>query len=445
MEGERRRTLRWALGLLGLGIAQRAALLWLYSPVEYGDTPTYKRLAGVLLERGFAAYDATRVPGYPLFVGALGRDNVNIMLAQMGLGLAISLLLFAIVRSLTGSPKWGFAAGLLYHLSPGQVLFETNLLSETLTTFLLAASLALYLSLRARAGSRVAFPIAFVLGLTSAAAGLVRTLFFFLPVLLLPFVFFEPHEWRRRLTIGALFSVGPLLLLGGWIGFVYSHYEMLSPTTMGGYHLVQHTGGYFEYLPDDEAVIRDTYLKYREQQVQARGTQTNAIWEAIPELTEKTGLSFFALSAKLQRLSLQLIREHPLLYLRNAAEGWVDFWKAPVYWRAGAAAPELRPVLGMWELAGRALAILANGLFLAGTLLTGLSRRVRGRLDPPRFIVLTTVLVLASSVVQTLVDHGDNPRFLVPLQMIVIVNVLWAGWRWYESGRRMETRREAAA
>ncbi|MDX1601172.1 MAG: hypothetical protein R3191_06630, partial [Anaerolineales bacterium] len=54
-------------------------------------------------------------------------------------------------------------------------------------------------------------------------------------------------------------------------------------------------------------------------------------------------------------------------------------------------------------------------------------------------------LIRDVSVVQTLVDHGDNPRFLVPLQMIVIVNVLWAGWRWYESGRRMETRREAAA
>jgi hypothetical protein len=32
--------------------------------------------------------------------------------------------------------------------------------------------------------------------------------------------------------------------------------------------------------------------------------------------------------------------------------------------------------------------------------------------------------VLVVSVVQTLLDHGDNPRFLVPLQMVVVVVVV---------------------
>jgi len=139
-------------------------------------------------------------------------------------------------------------------------------------------------------------------------------------------------EAGRRIARLAAFGLPSVLLLGGWILWVYRTYEMLSPTTMGGYHLVQHTGEFFEYLPDEQATLRDTYLKYRDAQIAARGTQANAIWDAIPELSEVSGLSFFGLSAELQRLSLQLIRQHPLLYLANVVEGWIDFWKAPVYW-----------------------------------------------------------------------------------------------------------------
>jgi hypothetical protein len=39
------------------------------------------------------------------------------------------------------------------------------------------------------------------------------------------------------------------------------------------------------------------------------------------------------------------------------------------------------------------------------------------------------------SIVQTLLDHGDNPRFLVPLQMIVFITVL-AGLRSLFASRR---------
>jgi hypothetical protein len=46
---------------------------------------------------------------------------------------------------------------------------------------------------------------------------------------------------------------------------------------------------------------------------------------------------------------------------------------------------------------------------------------------------MMAALVMISSIVQTLVDHGDNPRFLVPLQMVVFVIVFWAGARRTES------------
>ena len=418
----------WLTALAAVSLAERALLAALYGPARYGDTPTYFRLAGVLMERGLGSYDATRVPGYPYFIGLLGQDETAVWIGQLFLGILISLLFFYIGHSLTGSTPFAFLLGMLYNFTASLVLFEFNLLSETLTAFLLVLSVALFARLRHRPGGVSGYVLALILGVVASLTGLTRTMFIFLPVILLPFVMFLGDDWRQRLQLGAVFSIGPLILLGGWIYFVYSHYDMLSPSTMGGYHLVQHTGAFFEKLPDSEANIRDIYLQYRDEQIAERGSQPNAIWDAIPALTEATGLSFFALSAKLQELSWQLIMENPLLYLRSVAEGWIDFWKAPVYWQPDQFSAGATIVRG-WSLLGRGISLLANALFLVFSSFVVVSSRFRERLDPPPLVIMGSVLILFSSVLQTLVDHGDNPRFLIPLQMLVIALVAWALWK----------------
>ena len=231
--------------------------------------------------------------------------------------------------------------------------------------------------------------------------------------------------------MAASYSLAPLLMLGAWLAWMLTTYDMVGPTTMGGYHLVQHTGEYFEYLPDDVAPLRDTYLEYRDAQVAERGTQTNAIWDAIPEMSKVTGLSFFALSAELQRLSVQLIMQHPNLYLANVAQGWIDFWKAPVYWdRAALSADLVGGLFAAWVGVGRLITLVANAAFLAVSVLVVVSRRARGRFGLDRYILVAGGLVWISSIVQTMVDHGDNPRFLIPLQTLVFYVVARWIWEW---------------
>jgi hypothetical protein len=260
--------------------------------------------------------------------------------------------------------------------------------------------------------------------------GMVRPLFFTLPAWLLVFIWFQfEADWKRRLVRVGFFSLGPLIILGGWLVFIHQKYEMLSPTTMGGYSLVQHTGEYFEDLPDEYADIRDTYIEFRDRQIAARGTQTNAIWDAIPAISQASGLGFYDLSRELQRLSIYLIARNPGKYLLNAAQGWVDFWKAPVYWDPAAVRSGLlQAILPGMVVFGRVLTLLANGLFL---LLSGaviLSRRVRSSLRIDSMILLTGGYVWLTSILQTLLDHGDNPRFLLPLQMFVAYIVLRMAW-----------------
>ena len=425
----RRPEVRWVAALAVFGALERLGFWIIYQPASYGDTPVYMRLARALKEVGLRGYDASRVPGYPAFLAVLGRDPDLIWIVQMTLGWGISMLLFVFAWQAVGSPGFGVLVGVLYNFIPGPVFFEANLLSETLTTFFVVLSLTLLVGVDRVGSRRRAYMLALAVGISASLAALVRPLFFPLPVWLLIFVWFGPKGRNLRLAVS--YAIAPALLLGAWLTWVYTTYDMFAPTTMGGYHLVQHTGEYFEFLPDEVAPLRDTYLEYRDAQIAERGTQTNAIWDAIPEMSEISGLSFFALSAELQRLSLQLILQHPNLYLANVAHGWVDFWKSPVFWDRAAVRSELvGGLFAVWVAVGRLITLIANAAFLAGSALIVLSRRLRGRLGLDRYILLTGGLIWIASIVQTLVDHGDNPRFLIPLQTLVFYVVARWMWRW---------------
>jgi hypothetical protein len=436
--GELRRLRRWTIAVVLVGLAERV-LLWAFcEPIAYGDTPSYLRLAGQLAGFNLRGYDGTRTPGYPAFMAILGGDPRRIMLVQLILGWLISLFLLWIAWKMTGRARLAGGVALAYDLLLPLTLFETDLIAETCTTFWIIASLALLIFLSRSPRRLAALASAFALGVTASLAGLTRPLFYILAVWLLPFVWVVGDvSRRRRLARTAIFCIGPTLLLGGWLLFVYRSYDMLSPTTMGGYQLVQHTGAFFEYLPDQWADVRETYLRYRDAKIAETGVQTNAIWDAIPELTKVTGLSFYGLSNELARLSFDLIRQHPNLYTRSVIQGWVWFWKAPAYWRPEVFPSGVRAALGAWVVASRAVEVLANAAFVLISAALVVSRRLRRGVRLTREGIAVGGIVWVTSVVQTLADHGDNPRFLVPLQMVVILFVVGVVWEWARSSALM--------
>ena len=415
---------------MGIGALQRLGLILVYGPVEYADPRSYLRIAWALAEKGWAGYDGTRVPGYPIFLNLLGRDPQALWLTQSAMGLAISLMLFWILWRATRDLRPALAGGLLYHGLAAMVLFEANLITETLTAFLLLASLLALVELGAGHPPRMRHALALLCGLLASLAAMVRPLFFILPAIYLPFVWWlAGGELRERIRLTATYCLLPALILGGWLLYMQRAYHTLAPTAMGGFHMVQHTGEFFELLPDSEAPIRETYLRYRDQRMAQRGSQANTIWDAIPELQRVSGLGFYDLSREMARLSWWLIRNYPALYLRNVLQGWIAFWKAPVYWDSSALRlPALLPVFEAWILASRAVALAFNALFLllslAGLLWRPLRRVMAGW---PPLLAATATLWLVS-VVQAFADHGDNPRFLVPLQMMVVYVVLHALW-----------------
>lgn len=433
----------WLVVVLVLALALRVILFVFYPPVSFSDTNSYRRSANAILG-GFKAYDGTRTPGYPAFMALIGNDRA-VYAAQLFLGLGMTLAWFWIGWQAGDWPNarpvgrafFGGLAALAHTLNPGQFFFEANLLTETLSTFWLTLAL-LGACLWLKNPDRRNLWWALGIGLSSTLAALTRPLFIFMPMLLAGMLALSFNKKRLVFDWKPLLGVllPAILLIGGWMGWIQSNYHVFSMTTMTGYHLVQHTGYYFEDVPDEYETIREVYLDFREQRIEARGTQGNTIWDAIPALQDATGMNFYELSRTLQRISIRLILTHPLEYFSRVARGWWFFWRAPVYWdQAAVSAPGLSSALENLVLGARGAIFFANMVFILTSILGLLFRRLRQIWALDRFMWLLAASVWATSLVSSLLDHGDNPRFLVPLQTAVIFWGLWVAFSTWHSLR----------
>jgi hypothetical protein len=419
---------RTCFGLVAVvTILVRAGLYIFYRPVSYNDTASYRRSADAILN-GWNTYDGTRLPGYPLFLAITGT-NEHVYLAQLILGIVTTLLIFYIGWRVSGKAWFAALAALAHGLNLQQLFFEADLISESLTTFFVILTLAGVASLFSTKRETPLWKIlllALWIGIASAGATLVRPLFIFLPLFSIVFILLFWHirlevRWGSALVIGLV----SLALIGTWVNFLHQRFNRWGLDTMTGYHLVQHTGAFFEYVPDKYAVIRDTFIRYRDERIAQAGSPANAIWDAIPALQQASGLSFYDLSDTLANISIQLIMEHPGLYLRSAWEGWLWFWKVPVYWSpANMPTHFVSSLMSGLVLVERGSMFLANLIFLGGSLAL-FWKRVRKLLKMDLFLWFVTASIWLTSILQTLPDHGDNPRFSVPIQSMVVFIALW--------------------
>jgi hypothetical protein len=83
-----------------------------------------------------------------------------------------------------------------------------------------------------------------------------------------------------------------------------------------------------ERLPDEYAGVREILIKYRNAEIITGESHTgySYIWNAIPDLTGKTGLQYRDLSDYMLRLNLLLIQKAPLEYLQDVAWSLASYW-----------------------------------------------------------------------------------------------------------------------
>ena len=152
------------------------------------------------------------------------------------------------------------------------------------------------------------------------------------------------------------------------------------------------------------------------------------IWRAIPDMRQATGQTYAELSRTLTAMSLTMFGQHPDLYLRSVFAAWLKFWERPIYWVPDKIHPPgVKLLLGVgWWLQDK----LYFGLYLLFGLivLSRLYGLLRHRRPDPPFNLFLIALILISSLVQAMLEFGENGRYAIPFVPLIVYVVLASGW-----------------
>jgi 4-amino-4-deoxy-L-arabinose transferase-like glycosyltransferase len=215
-------------------LALLARVLFLGRVIWWGDTARYMAQADSLL-RGEGYPSVSTAPVYPLFLAGVRWiwDSVALLLVlQILMSVGTCLLVYRAIRPLSRSTA--FIAALLLALNPMAARFATHLLSETLTTLLVAVAVALAARLeRGAAGPAALALLGFVTTLCVLAAP--HTVFLVCGVL-------AWSAWRLGAKVAPL-ALGAAMAMGPWqLHCMQSAGRMMPWVYEFGYYGLQDSG-----------------------------------------------------------------------------------------------------------------------------------------------------------------------------------------------------------
>jgi hypothetical protein len=431
--------LPWLIALILLAVALRVGIWLTYQPVETSDSEGYKLMAHLLYTRSWQSNLGARPPAYPALMTtiAMSKYGLNERIIwgfQAGLGTLGAVLWFALAWRATHNAPLAFAAGLLNAFNLSAAYFESMIMSEALSAFLILLMLIAAGILGKKQSIGPARSI--LLGTLIGIAALTRPiLLYFAGVCLLYLWWTNTGESiRRRILLSFAYLIPTAVLVLGWSWVNWKTVHYFGVTTMTGFNLINHAGSFIEDAPEEYAVVRDIYLEYRAERIAETGNQSMTIWRAMPEISETTGLNYIYLSRLFTDISVDLILSHPFQYLQSVARAWVGFWKVPNYWRMENIQPaNLVPLLkSVWNMERISL-IAINFIFLTSGFYWFFRWRKKTLTKFEASLGWGYAIVLLGSIGQALLDIGENPRYGVPFQPLIIYLVLIGCWSLYAS------------
>ena len=418
------------LAFVCLCVAIRAVLWFYCDPMTTLDTPSYISVAKRFVSGDFKlGYLACRTPVYPLIILICRMNHAHIFLVQMFIGVLTSMLLFSLAWQQTKSLPISFLVGISYSLNLRLLFFEAYILTETFSTFTIV--LFVWLILKSiKTNTSVATSI--MCGISVALAALTRPLLLFL--IPLAFIIFVVRQYNYGTKEGLakwspvmLFLVTACIPVFMWSAFNQAQIGYFGPTALTGYNLTQHSGGFIEKAPGRYEIITKVYIKHRENIIKESGTHIHTIWHAWPEMIKETGMSFAELSRELTRMSAGLFIRHPVLYAKSVSCAWWRFWQEDTFWDLTKVEPQFAARISLvwkWERIGMiGVSILFMSLSLGMCVVA-----IKKMIFPLSPIVFSALVILLASILQAMVEYGDNSRYAIPFQPLVLFVVITGGW-----------------
>jgi 4-amino-4-deoxy-L-arabinose transferase-like glycosyltransferase len=424
------KALIWYVFLLLISLGLRIFLILIMNPGIENDSPSYLNLAHQIARLNLTGDTGFRTPIYPLFILLFNFNLDWIRLGQTVLGLILLTMLFWTAWHFTGNCVVSFLAGAFYGFNLAQIYFESKVLTETLTTFLVITCLVIFIRLPEIPRTKRMVYWVLGTGMVSALAALTRPLFLFLPPMLAVILFLKLGDrgLASRLRYAVLLFLPGFLLVGGWSIFNYFRLDYFGPSTFTGLGLADHSITFIQYAPDEYAVIRDIFMNLRQRE----GTHVVNIWEGLDQILKATGEAFPQLSKTLTQMSLYLIVRHPFLYLESVGVTWVRFWNEPGWWTWPAIRSETLQigVAYAWRIEKYFLVFFQNLPFLilvAYSTIRWITNKFRTLVWGHFYLATMGTVILTASMIQALVERGDTTRYAIPVQpmigFIVIVSL----------------------
>ena len=185
-------------------------------PLDAGDSPEYDNYALRLLSGLGFSTNLSRPPMYPSFLAGIyfffGHSFLAVRIIQALLDSVTCLFAFFIGKRVFGDKRPALLGGLLAAVSPSLIASTSYILTETLTAFLLTASVLLLLKAQAESKKEGWLFSGVVLGL----ATLTRPVTILFPFFLLAGFLFFSHRKARAVFFVIVFCLGMALPILPW-------------------------------------------------------------------------------------------------------------------------------------------------------------------------------------------------------------------------------------
>ncbi|NMH88020.1 hypothetical protein [Flavivirga algicola] len=417
--------------LLLLGLLIRVLILVIYQGVSiFPDSRAYIDLSQYIANLSLDNYSGGRTPGFPLLIALTNKNLIITIIIQQIIGLINICLIYDFSLNKTQNKTISFWITFITITFLHFNFYELAILTETLSLFLLLLSFWIIQKYKLlTSNGKLIFFI--FLSITMSFLYLTRPMFIYFPLLFIIFFIIKNFKQRIKrivLPVIVIFTLSGISFYS-WCSLNKKNIGYFSSTYYFGYNLTQMATSFFDLVPEEHKEIRDIFIKHRTfiEKNKSHDVYPMTVWYAADDLLELTNLKTQDLSNKLGKISIELFKEYPHLYLKQVLVSWKSFWgtestfllnkekfkyKIPKYL-----------VYGIWKIIQQYILILINILFILFSI-KKIFQFVTLKFKIFDFDLFLVIVVMGGSVAQALVAYGDNSRFCFPYLPLIVYFVI---------------------
>jgi len=407
--------------IIVFGLVYRLILSLLYLSVTiYPMSKNFKELTWIFANFRFEHYIGERTFGYPIFMILCLNNNIAIVIAQFLIGIITWVFWYKTLKNLNFSSYQSFIITLFSGSFVHIFFFENAILYETLILFLISWIFYLLANGFFEKENKKTNWLLFVL---VGYLTFIKPFFVFIPCLIYGFWVVKNFSLRNIISHRIIILLSGLFVYFGLSYINKLHTGYFVSSTFFGLNIAQNVVYFAENTSEEYKEFGEKYAFYREKTIRENKDVAMSIWYGSKELKNLTAKEYFPdYSAYLGEYAKTTIALNKEKYLKQVLTiSWVNFWDNELYWEYLSFPNSFSqtffktfwrvqyPILIFFKILFLFLTPFHLFLFLKNRKIT--------------FELVVVVIIIATSILQSLVTFGNNARFSYPFEYLMIIVV----------------------